>query len=63
MLKEVAENGEIKKLDTLVKIRNTSFLFYPLIIIIILINKHCEILVSCSNWVDWIDLIELTACM
>ena len=26
-------------------------------------NKHCEILVSCSNWVDWIDLIELTACM
>ena len=23
------------------------------------INKHCEVLVSCSNWVDWIDLIEL----
>ena len=24
-------------------------------------NKHCEVLVSCSNWVDWIDLIELHA--
>ena len=21
-------------------------------------NKHCEILVSCSDWVDWIDFIH-----
>ena len=26
------------------------------------INKHCEVLVSCSNWIYWIDLIELHAC-
>ena len=25
-------------------------------------NKHCEVLVSCSDWVDWIDFIELHAC-
>ena len=25
-------------------------------------NKHCEVLVSCSDWVDWIDYIELHAC-
>ena len=24
-------------------------------------NKHCEVLVSCSDWVDWIDFIELNA--
>ena len=24
-------------------------------------NKHCEVLVSCSNWGYWIDLIELHA--
>ena len=23
------------------------------------LNKHCEVLVSCSDWVDWIDFIEL----
>ena len=22
-------------------------------------NKHCEVLVSCSDWEDWIDFIEL----
>ena len=22
-------------------------------------NKHCEVLVSCSDWVDWINFIEL----
>ena len=25
-------------------------------------NKHCEVLVSCSDWVDKIDLIDLHAC-
>ena len=25
-------------------------------------NKHCEVLVSCSNWVYRIDLIEQHAC-
>ena len=24
-------------------------------------NKHCEVLVSCSDWVDLIDFIELHA--
>jgi len=24
-------------------------------------NKHCEVLVSCSDWVDWINFIELHA--
>ena len=24
-------------------------------------NKHCEVLVSCSDWVDFIDFIELHA--
>ena len=30
--------------------------------VIIIFNKHCEVLVSCSDWVDWIDFIELHAC-
>ena len=24
-------------------------------------NKHCEVLVSCSDWGTWIDIIELHA--
>ena len=29
---------------------------------IVNLNKHCEVLVSCSDWVDWIDFKELHAC-
>ena len=39
----------------------TPLIMLP-VIQVLLFNKHCEVLVSCSDWVDWIDFKELHAC-